>query len=159
MKSILTIILTLTAVIAGESAELTPAIVVRVLDGDTIEVSADGGLRMVRLIGVDAAPLHSRWIVGQLGREAAAYTRAALMSRDVWLEYDVVSVDKYGRTLAYVWDTSPDIWPREMFNSRLVLAGHALPLRISPNITYSQFFDIFEREAKAARVGRWALGR
>ena len=42
----------------------------RVIDGDTFE-TPDG--RRVRLTGVDAAPLGSRWIVGKLGEKAADF--------------------------------------------------------------------------------------
>jgi micrococcal nuclease len=133
--------------------------VVRVIDGDTIEVSSDvRGVRRVRLIGVDAAPLRSRWIVGKLGEKAADFTRDALLSNDVILEYDdVASRDEYGRDLAYIWEQSPDIWPREIFNAKLLLAGHALVLRVPPNVKYSKFFAMYQREAMAEGVGRWAL--
>jgi micrococcal nuclease len=153
------IILTISAVAgAACGADILRGQVIRVIDGDTVAVSMDatGECRTIRLIGIDAAPINSRWGLAPLGRAAADYTRGVLMSRDVYIEYDVKSQDSYGRDLAYIWTVSPDIWPRKMYNSQMLLTGHAITLRTPPNTRYSRFFARYEREARAARVGRWA---
>jgi endonuclease YncB( thermonuclease family) len=36
-------------------------------------------------------------------------------------------------------------------------AGHALTLRVPPNVRYASFFASAQRSARAAGIGRWAL--
>lgn len=70
----------------------------RVMDGDTIEVA--GGVR-VRMIGIDAPEISGG---ACFGTEAAAEARRLLpVAQRVRLVYDVERLDRYGRTLAYVY--------------------------------------------------------
>jgi endonuclease YncB( thermonuclease family) len=76
--------------------------VVRVIDGDTLEVS--GGTR-VRLIGVDAPETGAANSSGScFGVEATRYmTELVPPGTPVRLVYDVERYDQFGRTLAYVY--------------------------------------------------------
>ena len=147
------------------NAEYIEVDVPRVLAGDTFEgEDMDQTPRRVRLLGVDAAPLSSRWIVGELGQKAALFAKDALLGQTVVLEYDVSSRDRYGRDLAYVWLSSSDARAagelggvRRMFNARLVLSGHALSMPVSPNLRYRPFFNEYEKEARRQSLGRWSL--
>jgi len=80
-------------------SELTEAVVIAVIDGDTIEVY--GGYR-VRLIGIDAPE------IGAAGAdEATEFVRSLLYGRTVWLERDGADTDPYGRLRRYVWLQQP----------------------------------------------------
>lgn len=69
--------------------------VARVIDGDTI-VMNDG--HHVRLLGIDAPER------GKDGsQEPTVVIETLLKNKKVWLEGDRVAIDKYGRTLAWVW--------------------------------------------------------
>lgn len=72
----------------------TEATVVRVIDGDTIEVDIGGSLYKVRYIGIDTPE------IGQPSGEEAATVNAELVSgKTVYLEKDVSETDRYGRLL------------------------------------------------------------
>lgn len=86
--------------------KVTPAVVTKVVDGDTIYVSLNGREERVRFIGVDT-PESTREIE-PYGKEAFAYTRGRLAGKQVYLELDVGERDKYGRLLAYVWLEQPN---------------------------------------------------
>lgn len=99
-----------------------------VIDGDTLEVRTGGGLRRVRLLGIDA-PESTTLRNGHVecgGAEAKAYTR---MLADRWDRVDLVTdprqdaEDRYGRLLAYV-EPAGTSGP-ETFQQELLAAGWA----------------------------------
>lgn len=136
-----------------------PASVIRVYDGDTVEVLlADGSKETVRLAGVDTPETHHpSKRVEELGIEAAGFARRLLDQRSVLLEFDAQTVDRYGRLLAYVWleDRSGN---RFMSNRTLVMEGYAVPYTFPPNVRYEKTFRLAFREAKTNNRGLWALG-
>lgn len=74
------------------------ASVIRVIDGDTIEVAIEGKLYKVRYIGIDTPE------VGQpYADEATEKNRELVERKVVWLEKDVSETDKYNRLLCYVY--------------------------------------------------------
>ena len=70
----------------------------RVIDGDTIEVSIEGKAYRVRYIGIDT-PETGEWMAA----EATAMNKKLVGGKVVKLEKDVSETDKYGRLLRYVW--------------------------------------------------------
>jgi len=119
-------------VVGGCTTSSTPATaeqgdiatVTRVVDGDTVIVEPErGGTIRVRLIGVDTPETVKQDTAPQcFGREASARTHQLADHATVRLEFDtaVDRVDRYGRTLAYVW------LPNErMLNSELLTGGYA----------------------------------
>ena len=83
------------------SAQLDPisAYVHRVIDGDTIHVQVEGKRYTVRLIGVDTPETkHPTRAVQYFGREASAFTKAALEGKKVMLQKDRTgdTVDRAG---------------------------------------------------------------
>jgi len=79
--------------------------VVRVIDGDTIQVCCVFGDRVkVRYIGVDTPETHHPMRgIEPYGMEASEANRKLVDGRTVRLEFDVQQYDKYGRTLAYIY--------------------------------------------------------
>jgi micrococcal nuclease len=135
---------------AGD-ARGTRAVVTRVVDGDTAEMLLGGREVDVRFIGIDApesvAPDQP---VECFGRRASAYTGSRLEGRTVRLEFDVERLDRFGRTLAYVW-----IGP-ELFNETLVAEGYAVVTTFPPNVRYVDRFVVAQRAAREAGLGLWS---
>jgi micrococcal nuclease len=127
--------------------------VVRVVDGDTVQVAIDGRLERVRYIGVDTpesvkpgAPVEC------FGKAAARYNARLVSGRRVRLVADAEHRDRYGRLLAYVYRARDGLF----VNARLVRLGYATPLTIPPNV---RFAARFRREAAAARNADRGLWR
>jgi micrococcal nuclease len=93
---------------ADEShAARTSAHVVRVVDGDTLVARAGGRTFYVRLLGIDTPETHRPGTPVECGgAEASANMRRLVPpGAPVELEADPTQdrIDRYGRTLAYVW--------------------------------------------------------
>ena len=129
----------------------TPATVIRVVDGDTIEVEIDGETRKVRYIGIDTPEtVDPRRPVGCFGEEASAANEALVEGRIVGLEEDVSDTDSFGRLLRYVWLNS-----QEMINAMLVREGYAQASAYPPDVRYQELFNGLEAEARSAERGLW----
>ena len=124
--------------------------VVRVVDGDTIDVQLGDRAEKIRYIGVNTPEVHHP-IKGEEpgGREAADVNRRIVGGQRVRLELDVRTRDRYGRLLAYVW--VGDI----MVNAELVRRGYAQVMTIPPNVRYQDLFVKLQREARDAGRGLW----
>lgn len=125
--------------------------VIRVVDGDTIEVWLGGREEDVRLIGVDTPEtVKPDTPVQCFGERASHFTRRGLTGRRVRLVFGVERRDVYGRLLAYAYLGD------RFFNPVLVRRGLARTLTIPPN---DRFAPRFRRvELAAARAGRGLWG-
>ncbi len=137
------------ALARGDSATVQ---VVRVIDGDTIQVCCVFGDRVkVRYIGVDTPETHHPMRgVEPYGMEAAEANRKLVDGKTVRLEFDVQQLDRYGRTLAYVY-----LEDGTFVNAWLVENGYAMVMTIPPNIKHQDLFLKLQREAREARRGLW----
>jgi endonuclease YncB( thermonuclease family) len=134
---------------AGSSAKGSLVYVSRVIDGDTIEVSLQGTMD-IRLIGIDTPEtVHPSEPVECFGPAASHYTTQALEGERVRLEFDVERMDRYGRTLAYVW------YGGQLFNKVLVKRGLAVITPYPPNVKYVERFTSAQRSARQASQGLW----
>jgi micrococcal nuclease len=125
--------------------------VLRVIDGDTIEVSFDGGREDVRLIGVDTPETVKPGTPVQCyGPSASHFTHALLEGRRVHLTLGVERRDVYGRLLAYVR------LPHLFVNAELVRRGLARTLTIPPNDRYAPLLRRLERHAAREGRGLWS---
>ena len=135
------------------SAQLDPitARVERVIDGDTIHVRFEGKSYTVRLIGVDTPETkHPTKAVQYFGREASAFTKAALEGKTVLLQKDRTgdTVDRYGRWLRYV------LLDGDNFNARLIRDGYAHAYRRFPFSKRTEFIQL-EEQARRRGIGLW----
>jgi len=137
---------------------------VRVVDGDTIEVSIDGSEEDVRYIGVDTpetvkpgAPVEC------YGPQASAANHRLVEGRTVRLVFDRERRDAYGRLLAYVYAGArakaagargKDGKPR-FVNAALVREGYARTLEIAPNTAHAPELRRLEARAGRAGLGLW----
>jgi len=129
----------------------TPATVVRVVDGDTIEVEIEGDTYKVRYIGIDTPEtVDPRRPVGCFGEEASAANKALVEGLTVGLEKDVSDTDFFGRLLRYIW-----LNDSEMVNAILVREGYAHSSPYPPDVRHQEQFDQLEAEARSAARGLW----
>ena len=135
------------------SAQLDPisAHVERVIDGDTIHVRVGEARHTVRLIGVDTPETkHPTKPVQYFGREASAFTKAALEGKTVRLHKDRTgdTIDRYGRWLRYV------LLDGDNFNARLIREGYAHAYRRFPFSKRAEFIKL-EEQARRRGIGLW----
>ena len=140
---------------SGAAPRTHAAYVVRVIDGDTIEVHLERGTATVRLMGIDTPETtHPTRPVEYYGLEAAALTETALSGKTVTLTPDVTGdrEDQYGRLLRYVTVQGVDV------NAALVREGYA---RAVPGFSYSRRaeFIALEDAARSRGVGLWGRER
>ena len=127
----------------------TFSLVTRVIDGDTVVVENVG---TVRLIGVDTPEVvDPRGPVEYFGREASDFTRQLATGKRVRLEFDQDRIDRYGRTLAYVYLQPEDL----LLNAEIIRQGYGFAYTQFPFRMMAQFRAL-EREAREAGRGLWA---
>lgn len=133
---------------AGENRETQTYKVVRVIDGDTIEL--ENG-KKVRYIGIDTpetvAPNKPE---GCFGQEASNKNRELVEGKEVRLEKDVNETDRYGRLLRYVYVDEVFI------NEYMVKEGFAFAVSYPPDIGKQDILINAEKEAKEQNRGLWA---
>jgi micrococcal nuclease len=118
--------------------------VVRVIDGDTIEIA--GGAH-VRYIGIDTPETYPK--VEFYGPEAKAKNIELVEGKLVTLEKDVSETDKYGRLLRYVYVDGVFV------NGELVRLGYAEAVSYPPDTRYQWQLEQLEKEAKSSKLGIW----
>ncbi len=122
--------------------------VIRVADGDTLELEGKG---VVRLIGVDTPELsHPLKPVQYYAREATDFVRKLVDKSKVWLRYDQERTDKYGRTLAYVY-----LEDGRCLNEEIIKNGYGFALTRFPFKDLLKYKRL-EEEAKKKELGLWA---
>jgi micrococcal nuclease len=105
----------------------------RVIDGDSIEADIDLGFgvsikKMVRLNGIDAPEKNSRILSErESAAKATARTKYALENKWVIIKTQLDQGDKYGRVLAYVYESSKELEENQSFNIKLIQEGLAIP--------------------------------
>jgi len=126
--------------------------VVRVVDGDTIDVEAAGRRDVVRYIGVDTPESVKPNAPVECFGHAASEANARLVDgRTVRLVLDAESRDRYGRLLAYVYRAHDGVF----VNESLVRRGLARTLRIPPNVHFANRFSLLQNLAKSDGRGLW----
>lgn len=145
----------------NKNIEYETAKVVKVVDGDTIEVSVNNKTYKVRFIGVNTP--ESTIKHEPYGKEASNYTKKMLTGKTVYLQKDVSETDKYGRLLRYVWlsipkdNTNDKEIKEKMYNANLVLNGYAQVMTVPPDVKYSDKFVEYQKSAREGNKGLWAL--
>lgn len=136
----------------GSTGDDGQASVVRVVDGDTIEVRVGGRDETVRLIGIDTPEtVDPRSPVECFGREASERTKALLPEgAGVRLVADVEPRDRYDRLLAYVYRDDGTF-----VNLALVEDGYASVATYPPNVAHTSEFTAAAARARDEGRGLW----
>lgn len=135
--------------------------VVKVIDGDTIEVMHNGEVEKIRLVGIDTPEPYSennkkKWYglpndhLNKWGVKAKEYTADRVYMKEVNISYDLIQEkkDDYGRTLAYILIDNKNL------NLELVENGYA---RVYTEKKSDLYLKLIEAETKAriTKVGLW----
>jgi endonuclease YncB( thermonuclease family) len=129
------------APLAGDEAR-----VIRIVDGDTIEVTLRGRSETVRYIGIDTPER------GQPGYRAATEANRALVGgHTVYLRQDRTDRDAFGRLLRYVF-----LEDGSLVNAQLIAGGWAQPVEYRPDTARADEFRRLALEAAQAQRGFWS---
>ena len=104
--------------------------VIKIVDGDTIDINFHGINERIRLIGVNTPEMDT-----QEGKKAKEYTSNKLMNKEITFELDKGQRDSYGRLLAYIYIDGL------MFNKMLLQDKIATIMTIKPNTKYESEFQ------------------
>jgi micrococcal nuclease len=140
----------------GKTTTLPSGTVTYIVDGDTFDMAdSTGHIIRIRPIGINADEMkdngHGR--KGPFAKPAKDYLAQLIEHKMVRLELDIQQLDKYGRTLAYVYvnDTI-------FVNAEMVKAGLAVCETVPPNVKYADSLYRLQVEAREAKRGLWANG-
>ena len=137
-----------------EEAKLSgPYEVVKVTDGDTINVMVDGAKVKIRIIGIDTPETVSTSDPIQcFGPESSAYAEKIFEDSSVFLEYDDSQglLDKYDRTLAHVWTEDKTLYAAEAIRN-----GFGREYTYSADYEYKGMYLENQSKAKASSSGLW----
>ncbi len=126
----------------------------RVSDGDTVVIQDElDNQYKIRFIGIDAPEsrnVGNRKQVQVFGSEAKNHLKKLLFNKKIRLEFDVQKIDRYGRTLAYVY-----LENGVFLNQYLVQKGYARMATFPPNIKYVELFRKLEEKARRNKLGMW----
>ncbi len=135
--------------------------VVRIVDGDTLYLRGDGELlgaggadgTAVRLLQIDTPETVAPGSPVECWGPEASEALADLVppGASVSVEADEELLDRYDRTLLYVYDAGGD-----MVNLAMVRAGHAEAVLFEPNDRHIERMRAAEAEARDARRGLWS---
>ncbi len=128
--------------------------VIKVVDGDTLDVKINGKTERLRLIGVDTPEtVDPRKPVQCFGKEASAKAKVLLLGKSVVLTGDPTQGerDKYGRLLRYV--TLPD---GRSFNELMIKEGYAFEYTYNIPYKYQSKYKQLQSEARQKKRGLWA---
>lgn len=119
--------------------------VVGVYDGDTIKVMGTHNKQMkIRLYGIDTPEKGQAF-----GKKAKQFTSDMVFGKIV--EVDPVAVDRYGQTIALVYDTDG-----KSLNEELIRAGLAWVYTRYCDWAICQEWERIEAEAREAKRGFWS---
>jgi len=128
--------------------------VAKVIDGDTISIIKDGKTVTLRLIGLDTPEtVDPRKPVQCFGKAASDKAKELLAGKTVRLEFDSSQglLDKYGRTLAYVF-----LPGGTLFNQYMIAEGYAHEYTYDLPYKYQREFKAAEARAREEKKGLWA---
>jgi micrococcal nuclease len=140
---------------ATRDSILDTALVVEVIDGDTVTLDVAGNTETVRLVGIDTPEtVHPTKPVECFGPQASAFlTRLLPPGTQVRIQRDMQARDSYGRLLLYLFLPTPG--GDKFVNLELVARGFAVPLSIEPNTRWRAAFVDAAFDAQRNSRGLW----
>lgn len=126
--------------------------VMRVIDGDTVEIFIAGYLYKVRYLLIETPETHDPFRGEEkFGKEAYEFNKSLVEGKIVRLEKDITEFDKYGRLLRYVYLDSI------MVNLELLRNGLAEIYFIKPDVKHYSLFAEIETDAQKQKLGIWSM--
>ena len=140
-----------------DSDPLVPARVIRVTDGDTIEIRLDGTNYKITYLGIDAPETGDDALPGEIlgdgtfGAKASQRNKELVSGQTVYLEKDVSETDGRDALLRYVW-----LEDGKTVHSILVAEGYAKAAILPPDTLYAEQILTLEEEVHRKGLGLWA---
>lgn len=128
--------------------------IVKVIDGDTVQVVVSGQTKTVRMIGVDTPEVvDPRKPVQCFGKEASKQSHALLDNQVVSLQSDPTQddTDKYGRLLRYVY-----LSDGTLVNLKLIQTGYAHEYTYDIPYQKQDQFKQAQQQAEQQQLGLWS---
>ena len=121
--------------------------VLRVIDGDTIEI--EGNIKL-RYIGINTPELHDpKRPVECFGQIPSDENKKLVEGKEIYIQRDISETDKYKRLLRYVW-------VGDLFvNDYLIRQGFAQVSTFPPDVKYIPQFLTAQTEAQNNVRGLW----
>jgi micrococcal nuclease len=139
----------------AQALDRTPAQVLAVIDGDTVDVLLNDGRReRLRLIGMDTPELYDpRKPVECFAQEASTRAHEVLDGQQITIEDDPTqdTRDRYGRLLVYLW-----LADGTFFNLRMIAEGYAHEYTYELPYHYQTEFKEAEHKAREQQIGLWS---
>ncbi len=157
----------------------------RVNDGDTLVALSSIGEFKVRLIGIDCPEVnpkneitieHRRHLerqaqefnipvenLGYLAEKSRNFLSRLVREKEIFLEFDFVDTDKFGRKLAYVYIFDPvGMWVKNnkrytQINLAMIMDGWAFPYQFEDNKQYADLISVHYRTAREEKKGIFRL--
>lgn len=129
------------------------AILVRVVDGDTLVLNIDNVNEKIRLIGMDTPesvkPNHP---VECFGKEATLHAKSLLKNKELTFvsDYTQDTRDRYGRMLGYVFMDGKN------FAEIMIADGYAYEYTYNKKYRYQSNFKSAQRNARKEERGLWS---
>lgn len=142
-----------------------PALLMHLIDGDTLTARHNGTMEKIRLLGIDTPEMHSNpkaerdaqrdnlSLKEELLLGQAAYRFVSTLvneNESITLEFDEERRDDYDRLLAYVY-----LKDGTMLNEVIIKNGFARPMPHKPNTRYKDRFDSAYQNARFKHLGLW----
>ncbi|WP_158553371.1 thermonuclease family protein [Peribacillus saganii] len=143
---------TQTAAPVSQVSHGVPAKVVRVIDGDTIEVMMDGEQKEIRMLLIDTPETkHPNKPVEKFGPEASQFATETLKNKTVGIQVGKEKTDKYGRVLAYVWVGD------KTYQEMVLEEGLAATAYLYNDLTMLDQFHAAQEKARSKKIGVWSI--
>jgi micrococcal nuclease len=126
--------------------EATPATIVSITDGDTLDVAfSDATTDTVRLVGINSPE------PGECFDEEASVVLSMLtpVGEQVWMTTDVSDRDQYDRLLRYLWVGDMSV------NEEMVRRGAAIARRYPPDVALAGRLEQAQIAARDGGLGLW----
>lgn len=137
---------------AAPAAKGVPAKVVRVIDGDTIEVLMDGEQKEIRMLLIDTPETkHPQKPVEPFGPEASQFATETLKNKTVGIQVGKEKADRYGRILAYVWVGN------KTYQEMVLEKGLAATAYLYNDLTMLDEFHEAQDIARNKKIGVWSI--
>ena len=120
------------------------AIVVKVTDGDTINVQTKGEIFKIRLLYIDAPERNQDY-----GNSSRDFLKNIIMNKKVII--DTIKNDRYGRQLAEIYLYTSD--KRIFINAKMIKSGNAWVYRSDRS---NHYLMNLENHARTNKLGLWS---
>jgi micrococcal nuclease len=134
----------------------TSSAVLKIVDGDTVDVSVNGVKTKIRVIGINTPEtVDPRKSVECFGKEASDKAKSILLNQTVTLKSDSTQSDKdkYGRSLRYI--TLPD---GSDYGLSMIREGYAYEYTYEVPYEKQSEYKNAQKEAEKNKMGLWADG-